>query len=118
MQAATLATALSEPVASTEEAVQQAIRIYKDAKAAAADVAKPYEDVMTAAKDRLTEIMAETGQMSWKTVHGQAYVPAGGMTVSYDAKALDALCASSPEIAAILHPHRQVKERPGSLTIR
>lgn len=118
MNAETLKLAFDEPVASTEEAMQQAVRIYKDAKAAGADALVPYEMVMSAAKERINEIIAETGCLSWKTVHGLAYIPAPGVTVSYDAKALDALCASSPEIAALLRPHRTEKERPGSLTIR
>lgn len=118
MNAETLEIALSEPVSSTEEAMRQAVLIYKDAKAAAADVVKPYEDVMASAKNRINEIITETGCLSWKTVHGLAYIPAAGVTVTYDAKALDALCASSPEIAALLRPHRIEKERPGSLTIR
>ena len=104
--------------ASTEEAVERAIAVYKDAKNQADGAAQPWLDVAALAKERMTEIITETGQMSWKTATGSAYVPAAGVTVSYDAKALDALCASSPELAAILRPHRLEKERPGSLTIR
>lgn len=109
---------LDMPCESTEKAAERAILVYKDAKAAAADVVKPYEDVMANAKAVLTDIIAETGKMTWKVAAGQAFVPAAGMTVSYDAKALDALCASSPELKAILWPHRFEKERAGSLTIR
>ena len=47
-----------------------------------------------------------------------AYVPAPGVTISYDAKALDALCASDDQLKRLLWPHRSEKERPGSLTIR
>ena len=62
--------------------------------------------------------MIETGVTSWKTKAGSAIVPAPGMTVSYDAKALDALCASDDAIKRLLWPHRAEKERAGSLTIR
>ena len=103
---------------STEQAAEHAIAAYKDAKAQADAAAKPWLDVAAAAKERMTEIITETGQMSWKTATGSAYIPAAGVTVTYDAKALDALCASSPELDAILRPHRLEKERPGSLTIR
>ena len=109
---------LAAPVESTEQAADVAIGVYKEAKAQADAYSKLWLDVAAAAKDRLTEIITETGQMSWKTAAGSAYVPAAGVTASYDAKALDALCASSPELAAILRPHRIEKERAGSLTIR
>lgn len=109
---------LEMPCESTEKAAERAILVYKDAKAVAADVVKPYEDVMTAAKAVLTDIITETGVMTWKTANGNAYVPAPGVSVAYDVKALDALCASSPELKAILWPHRSEKERAGSLTIR
>lgn len=103
---------------STEDAAERAIAAYKDAKARADSAARFWLDVADLAKERMTEIITETGVMSWKTATGSAYVPAAGVTVSYDAKALDALCASSAELAAILRPHRLEKERAGSLTIR
>jgi hypothetical protein len=40
------------------------------------------------------------------------------VSASYDVKALDALCKSSPDLAAILLPHRKETQRAGSLTIR
>lgn len=109
---------LDAPVANTEEAATRAIGVYREAKAKADAAAWPWLEVAAAAKQMMTEIITETGRMSWKTTSGSAYIPAAGVTVTYDAKALDALCASSPELAAILHPHRMEKERPGSLTIR
>ena len=103
---------------STEDAAERAIAAYKNAKNQADSAAKPWLEVADAAKARMTEIISETGQMSWKMAAGSAYIPAAGVTVTYDAKALDALCASSAELAAILRPHRMEKERAGSLTIR
>jgi hypothetical protein len=38
--------------------------------------------------------------------------------VSYDTKGLDALCASLPQVASLLRPHRTEKEVPAVLTIR
>lgn len=102
----------------TEQAMFCAVSVYKDAKGLAEGVAKPFQQLMDMAKQQIADIMTETGVMTWKTANGNAYVPAPGMTVSYDAKALDALCASSPELKAILWPHRSEKERAGSLTIR
>lgn len=43
---------------------------------------------------------------------------APSVSASYDTKALDALCASSPQIAAVLAPHRRETVRSGALTIR
>lgn len=66
----------------------------------------------------MTDIIVETGITSFKTPAGMAYIPAAGVTVAYDAKALDALCASNDEVRRLLWPHRSTKERLGSLTIR
>ena len=104
--------------ASTEDAAERAIGAYKAAKGQADAAARPWLDIADMAKERMTEIITETGRMAWKMPTGSAYVPAAGVTVTYDAKALDALCASSAELAAILRPHRTEKERAGSLTIR
>lgn len=95
----------------TEEAMFHAVSVYKDAKSLAEGVAKPFQQLMDMAKVQISDIMAETGVMSWKTANGNAYVPAAGVSVSYDAKSLDALCASSPELKAILWPHRSVHPR-------
>ncbi len=107
-----------KPDQTTEQAVGNAIAVYKEAKQRAEDAAQPWLDVGTEAKAQLTDIITETGVMSWKTAAGMVYIPAAAKIVSYDAKALDALCASSPELDRILRPHRSEKERPGSLTIR
>jgi hypothetical protein len=40
-----------------------------------------------------------------------------GVSVSYDAKALDALAASSDEIARLLAPHRKQMERARTMRI-
>lgn len=103
---------------STEQAADRAIGVYRIAKAQADASAARWLEVADMAKVMMTEIITETGRMNWKTPSGSAYIPAAGVTVTYDAKALDALCASSAELAAILRPHRLERERPGSLTIR
>lgn len=89
-----------------------------DAKALAAAASGPWEAVQDVARAKLSEVMLVTGRSDWKVPAGRAYVPAAGVSVSYDAKALDALCASSPEIASILVPHRRETMRAGSLTIK
>jgi hypothetical protein len=103
---------------STEQATDAAIAVYKQAKAEAKTAAAPWDALADEAKAVLTDIMVETGVTSFKTAAGMAYVPAPGVTISYDAKALDALCASSDEIKRLLWTHRQERERPGSLTVR
>jgi hypothetical protein len=69
------------------------------------------------ARRRLSDLIEQTGRTTWETAAGKASVTAPSTTVSYDARALDALAASSPEIAAILAPHRKVTERAGTLRI-
>ena len=49
---------------------------------------------------------------------GRAYLPRPGITIRYDTKRIEALCAIDPGIAAKLAPCRIESERPGSLTIR
>ena len=104
--------------ASTEQATDAAIAVYKQAKAEAKSVSAPWDALADEAKSVLTDIITETGVTSFKTASGMAYVPAPGVTISYDAKALDALCASDDQLKRLLWPHRSEKERPGSLTIR
>lgn len=101
-----------------DDAATEAIAVALDAKAAAEDAAKPYADVNAEARRVLDGIMAETGQTTYKTPAGEAYVPAPSTRITYDARALDALCASSPELARVLAPHRKETSVPGSLTIR
>jgi len=100
--------------ASTEEAAAVAVDVYKAAKTAAA----AYDAPQAQAKALISEIMAETGDLSITTPAGKAMVTAPGQRVSYDWKALDALCASSPDLARILSPHRKETQVAGSLTIR
>jgi len=102
----------------TEDAVGQLVSAIIEAKSEAAAVAAPWEAVQAAARAKLSEVIAATGRTDWATPAGRAYVPAAGVSVSYDAKALDVLCKSSPELAAVLLPHRKETQRAGSLTIR
>lgn len=104
--------------ATTEQATDAAIAVYKQAKAESKTAAAPWDALADEAKAMLTDIIIETGITSFKTASGTAYVPAPGVTISYDAKALDALCASDDNIKRLLWPHRSEKERPGSLTVR
>lgn len=102
----------------TEADVETLVNAIVVAKARAEHDAAPWRKVEADAREALSAIMAATGRTDWNTPAGRAYVPAAGVTVSYDAKALDALCASSPELAAVLQPHRRESMRAGSLTIR
>ena len=104
--------------ATTEQATEAAISVYKQAKAEGKTAAAPWDALADEAKAVLTDIMTETGILSFMTAAGHAYVPSPGVTISYDTKALDALCASNDEIKRLLWPHRSEKERPGSLTVR
>lgn len=102
----------------TATAASTAIDVYKLAKQGEAKALEPWQRLQTRAKSALSDIIAETGVAEWAGQFGRCYVPAAGVSVSYDAKALDALCASDPDLAAKLQPHRKVSERPGSLTVR
>lgn len=108
-----LRQALDMPVATTEQAVENAIAVYL----AAGGQMDAYKEVQAAAKERLGEIMAETGQTKFATQAGRVAVTAPSVSVSYDRKALDALCASDPALAAKLAPHRKEAERPGTMRV-
>lgn len=101
-----------------DAAATEAIAVVLAAKAGAETAAQPWADAGAEARRVLDGIMAETGITTYKTPAGDAYVPAPSTRVSYDAKALDALCASSDELARVLAPHRRETSVPGSLTIR
>jgi hypothetical protein len=102
----------------TAEEVGQIIRIAIAAKKNAEAQATEWKGVENLARERLAEVFQATGQANWSTPAGKAYRAADSVTVSWDAKALDALCASSPQIAAVLAPHRRETVRSGALTIR
>lgn len=104
---------LNQPHENTETAAETAIMVYQAVKAEQ----DALTEVANAAKAMIQEIMVETARTSIQTPAGKAQITAPSVSVSYDAKALDALCASSPELAAILAPHRKLTERAGTLRI-
>ena len=63
--------------------------------------------VKEAAKALIADVMAETGVTSYTTRAGKVAMTAPGLSVSYDAKALDAIALSDARLAAILGPHRK-----------
>jgi hypothetical protein len=70
------------------------------------------------AKILIGEIFAETGQTAAETSAAKISIGHPSTRVSYDRKALDALCMSDDDAARLLTPHRKETEVPGSLTIR
>ena len=97
-----------------EQAVERLVGIYKHA----ASLIDALQEIQQGAKLILTEIMAETGQTDYRTGSGRCYVTRPGMTVRYDAKALDRLSDERPDLRDVLAPYRKESERPGVLTIR
>jgi hypothetical protein len=97
-----------------ETALADAITLYKALGA--------YSKEIDAERDRAKritgEIMTETGQTKASCPAGTAYFTGDSLTVSYDAKALDALCKSNETLARVLTPHRKETTRAGSLTIK
>ena len=105
---------LSQVVASTEEAVANALSVYNQASAEI-DTLKSLQDE---AKRLVEEVIAETGRDKWETDFARCYIPKPSLTVSYDRKALDALAASDDNVKRLIWPHRRESERAGTLTIR
>ena len=94
-----------------EMAVAIAVEVYKDA-------GKYIKAIQTEAKKIITDIIVETGQDKWRNAAGQVYIGKPSVSVRYDTKALDALCASDDNVKRLLWPHRIESERAGSLTIK
>lgn len=97
-----------------ETALTNAITVYRELAARV----KTIESQQTRAKQIVVEIMQETGQVKAITSAGTAQFTADSLRVSYDTKALDALCASSADLCGILLPHRKESAVKGSLTIK
>jgi hypothetical protein len=70
-----------------------------------------------ALKDAMSEIVAETGQERFQTPAGTLSLTASSVSVRYDTKALDALCASNDDLDRILGPHRKESMRAGTLRV-
>lgn len=99
---------------SAEDALTDAITAYRILGGAI----KELESEQAAAKIIVSEIMQETGQVKAITPAGTAQFTADSVRVSWDSKALDALCASDAGLAGILKPHRKETACKGSLTIK
>jgi hypothetical protein len=116
--AAYLARAEAGALGSAEATAAEAIDIYRSVAGIRKQADEMFDQVQGRAKELLSEIIVETGKTEWSTDFGKAYIPKPSISARYDTKALDALCASDPELAARLAPHRIESERAGSLTIR
>ena len=81
-------------------AVESAIAIYRQATG----MIDEYNDVRDAAKQRITSIMVETEQLTYDTKAGKASMTSPGVTVSYDAKAIDILLRDDPGLAMRVAP--------------
>ena len=97
-----------------EQSIEKAVAVYKEAS----DLQSMADEYRKGAKALIGEVMAETGETDYKTAEGRVYVTAPSQRVSYDTKALDALCASSADVARLLEPHRKVIQVAGTMTIK
>lgn len=109
-----LLTALDTATTGAPElSAETAIAVYLAAKGEI----DAYNVICDSAKKLIGDVMAETAQTAYSTKAGKVAITAPSTSVSYDAKALDALAASSDEIARLLAPHRKVSERAGTMRI-
>jgi hypothetical protein len=97
-----------------ETALTNAITVYREMGARV----KTIEATQARAKQIVTEIMQETGQVKAITPAGTAQFTSDSVRVSYDTKAIDALVASDDGLARLLTPHRKETAVKGSLTIK
>lgn len=99
------------------DAATTGVAVVLAAKAGAEAAAGPWREVERAARQLLTDIIIETGETRRRTPAGIAYIPTPSKRVTYDAKALDILCADDPDLARRLRPYRTEKATTTSLTI-
>lgn len=69
-------------------------------------------------KQELTDIMVETGQVSFHASAGSATVTKPGVIVDVDYKAMLAEAEEDPKLMAAIEKFIRRRERAGSLTIR
>ena len=105
---------LADWTGTPDEAAEHAIEVYRRIADEQATL-KTYQD---AAKAAIGDLIAETGRERWETPAGIAVLTSPSVRVSWDSKALEALCKSSPQIAEILAPHRRESMVAGSVTIK
>lgn len=97
-----------------EQSVESAVMVYLAAQAEA----DKYTELQAQCKALITEVMTETGKLTYRTACGTVAISSAALSISYSATALDALCASMPELASVLAPHRKQIERPGVMRIK
>lgn len=98
----------------TEGALDHAMGLYTEA-ASLVDALKGFQ---TECKGVIGEIFVETGQTEAWGSAARCYMTAPAVRVTYDAAALDALCAADDDLAALLAPYRRETVVAGALTIR
>ena len=99
-------------------AADAAVSVFLTAKQLAEAAAQPYVRLQARAKEMLQALVETTGQLRFAVHAGEAYLPAPSARVTYDARALDALCAKDEALAAVLRPHRRETIVAPALTIR
>lgn len=105
-----LQAAISQP---PELTVEDAIAVYMAAKAGSDAFAK----VADAAKQLISDVMAETGQTTYATRAGKVSIASPSTIVGYDAKAIDILLRDDADLAIRLAPYRKETMRAGTMRI-
>lgn len=103
----------AQMAATPKEAIDKALEVYMRAKALADD----YAAIVATAKKVVEDAMIEADVARYDAEIATINRIEPTRSTSYDTKALDALCKSSPEIRAILEPHRKETIRAGSVRI-
>lgn len=96
------------------EALHEAVRRYVEI----AHQIKRLERLQDELKRVIQVGMHDEGIRDYTCDYGHALIKAAYDRISYDAKSLDALAVSLPELRAILEPHRRITPIPASLQIR
>lgn len=112
-----LLDAYAETPPTTQDDVEDLIGAFKRAKDGEDAAADPWRQLQHHARLLLNDCIAMTGITKWETSAGKAQITAPSVRVCYSAKALDALCASDPDLDRKLRPHRTETHVDGGLRI-
>lgn len=100
-------------IGTPEKSIESAIMIYQAAQA----IIDAYAAIKDGAKALITDVMTETGCLQYGTPAGRVSVTAPSVSVTYDAKSIDIVCRTNPQIAELLAPYRKETMRTGALRI-
>lgn len=109
-------TIIPETLEGVKTGLNYLIEAYKDLKDEQRRACQPYERELSRLRADIRAHLETLGERSYKCEAGHAYI-VDRVVIRYNAKALDAVCSSFPEVSERIAPHRK-ETLQQSLTVR